>query len=263
MAKATPVPQSQLQTAVRQPPPGWEDSFLAAIKAPKTEQNVEFLDIWYMAEHGGTGSNPNGYSGGDYGGLNNPFDTTLSSSELNSPVKYPSQKMAYGPASVAGVQEFPTWTEGAAANAQVLEQTNMQPLLAALQSGNASVEQLESAEGQTPWGQESSWPSYAKVPTSGAPAGLIPGIKTSYNVNNPSATPGATPTPTPSGGAKPWGGAFGSQIDEGVFFLFGVALIIVGLVITFRGSGEANPAEAPAAAAPKKRGDLEVAAEAA
>ena len=42
-----------------------------------------------------------------------------------------------------------------------------------------------------------------------------------------------------------------------------VTLIIVGLVITFRGSGEANPAEAPAAAAPKKRGDLEVAAEAA
>lgn len=44
--------------------------------------------------------------------------------------------------------------------------------------------------------------------------------------------------------ATPWGGPFGSQLEEGLFFLLGLALVVVGLVVTFKGGGDTNPAPA-------------------
>jgi hypothetical protein len=40
---------------------------------------------------------------------------------------------------------------------------------------------------------------------------------------------------------------YGSQIEEAVFFLLGAALVIVGLVITFKSGNEDNPSTAPVA----------------
>jgi hypothetical protein len=47
--------------------------------------------------------------------------------------------------------------------------------------------------------------------------------------------------------SAPWGGLLGSQIEEAVFFLLGAALVIVGLVITFKSGDEDNSAPAPVA----------------
>jgi len=139
------------------------------------------------------------------------------------------------------------------------------PLLTALRSGTASLTDLETAEGQTQWagtsgGQEPDWPS-GKVPTSGTiGSGSGSGSSVLQNWQNiapsfngqtlgttaPSssttpATP-ATPATTPALlTSAPWGGLLGSQIEEAVFFLLGAALVIVGLVITFKSGNEENP----------------------
>jgi hypothetical protein len=56
-----------------------------------------------------------------------------------------------------------------------------------------------------------------------------------------SSTTPATPATTPLVTSAPWGGLLGSQIEETVFFLLGAALVIVGLVITFKSGNEENP----------------------
>jgi hypothetical protein len=244
MAKVTPA---NMQTAQVLPPTGWEASFLQSVGAPVNANSEQFLDDWYVAEHGSSG-----YSGGSNGGLNNAFDTALPGPG--------SVSMAYGPAAAVGIQEFPTWQVGAAANAKTLEQSNMAPLLQALKSGNMSVTQLEAAEGQTQWGQEPSWPSNATVPTSGTMktgssfnlnSWKNPGSSTGTGSGSGSGTGSSTGTSTTPSTAlltsAPWGGLLGSQIEEAVFFLLGAALVIVGLVITFKSGNEDNPSAAPMA----------------
>jgi hypothetical protein len=54
--------------------------------------------------------------------------------------------------------------------------------------------------------------------------------------------------------SAPWGGLLGSQIEEAVFFLLGAALVIVGLVITFKSGNEDNPNPAPDVAEKAERG---------
>src|ERR1039458_5995599 len=82
MAKVTPA---NMQTAQVLPPTGWEASFLQSVGAPVNANSEQFLDDWYVAEHGSSG-----YSGGSNGGLNNAFDTALPGPG--------SVSMAYGPA---------------------------------------------------------------------------------------------------------------------------------------------------------------------
>lgn len=241
MAKVNnPVNSADMQTAQVLPPAGWEASLLQQVGAPVTAANTQFFDDWYQAEHGATG-----YSGGSNGGLNNAFDTTVSGPG--------SEVMAYGAAHAAGVQEFPNWQVGAAANAQTLEQTGVGPgnneaLLNALKSGNMTVAQLENIETtQTNWGQEPSWPSGATVPTSGT---IGKGSGSSTSGTSGSSTPASSTTPATSTAlmtSAPWGGLLGSQIEEAVFFLLGAALVIVGLVITFKSGNEDNPSAAPMA----------------
>ena len=229
-----PVNSADMQTAQVLPPAGWEASFLKSVGAPANTNNEQFLDDWYVAEHG-----TSGYSGGSDGGLNNLFDTALPGAG--------SVSMAYGPAAAVGIQEFPNWQVGAKANADTLKQSNMAPLLQALQSGNMSVGQLETAEGQTKWGQESTWPSNATVPTSGT---IGSGGASSTSGTSDSSTLASSTTPAASTAlmtSAPWGGLLGSQIEEAVFFLLGAALVIVGLVITFKSGNEDNPAPAPVA----------------
>ena len=206
------VPAANMQTATVQAPAGWEASFLQKIGAPDNPTSEQFLDSWYLAEHGGLDSNPQGYSGGSFGGLNNLFDTALPGPG--------SVTMAYGPAHDAGIQEFPNWQVGEAANASTLEQANMAPLLTALRSGTASLTDLETAEGQTQWagtagGQEPNWPS-GKVPTSGTigkgsgglhfPTNVGYGTSTvtGGNSDSGSSTP-ATSATTPLVTSAPWG----------------------------------------------------------
>jgi hypothetical protein len=64
---------------------------------------------------------------------------------------------------------------------------------------------------------------------------------------NPGSSSSSTPTSTALLTAAPWGGLLGSQIEEAVFFLLGAALVIVGLVITFKSGNEDNPSAAPMA----------------
>ena len=267
MAKVSnSTPPADMQNDQTLPPAGWEASLLQQVGAPVTAANKQFFDDWYEAEHG-----PTGYSGGSNGGLNNAFDTTVSGPG--------SEVMAYGAAHVAGVQEFPTWQVGAAANAQTLEQTGSGPgnntaLLNALQSGNMTVAQLENVETtQTHWGQESGWPSDAVIPTqgtigtgSGSPLNLNGWQGLGYGptpVALAAGTPGSATAPatsatTPLVTSAPWGGLLGSQIEEAVFFLLGAALVIVGLVITFKSGNEDNPNAAPVA---KEAGHAEEGAE--
>ena len=250
MAKVSnSTPPADMQNDQTLPPAGWEASLLQQVGAPVTAANKQFFDDWYQAEHGATG-----YSGGSNGGLNNAFDTTVSGPG--------SEVMAHGAAHAAGVQEFPTWQVGAAANAQTLEQTGVGPgnneaLLNALKSGNMTVAQLENIETtQTHWGQESGWPSGATVPTQGTIGtgslnlngwqGLGYG-PTPVASTNPGSSSSSTPASTALLTAAPWGGLLGSQIEEAVFFLLGAALVIVGLVITFKSGNEDNPNAAPVA----------------
>ena len=262
MAKVSnSTPPADMQNDQTLPPAGWEASLLQSVGAPATAANKQFFDDWYEAEHG-----PTGYSGGSNGGLNNAFDTTVSGPG--------SEVMAYGAAHVAGVQEFPTWQVGAAANAQTLEQTGVGPgnneaLLNALKSGTATVSQLENVETtQTHWGQEPGWPSDAVIPTQGT---IGTGWGSAFNLNSwqnsgtsgtsGNSTPASSTTPAASTAlltAAPWGGLLGSQIEEAVFFLLGAALVIVGLVITFKSGNEDNPNAAPVA---KEAGHAEEGAE--
>lgn len=88
---------------------GWEQQVLQDIGAPVTQANVDFLDTWQQFEGGGA--------------TYNPLNTTQSaegSSSYNS----------------AGVQNFTSPEEGAAATASTLENGYYPNLLAALQSGN-------------------------------------------------------------------------------------------------------------------------------
>jgi hypothetical protein len=64
---------------------------------------------------------------------------------------------------------------------------------------------------------------------------------------NPGSSSSSTPASTALLTAAPWGGLLGSQIEEAVFFLLGAALVIVGLVITFKSGNEDNPSAAPMA----------------
>ena len=252
MAKVSnSTPPADMQNDQALPPAGWEASLLRQVGAPVTAANKQFFDDWYEAEHGATG-----YSGGSNGGLNNAFDTTVSGPG--------SEVMAYGAAHAAGVQEFPTWQVGAAANAQTLEQTGVGPgnneaLLNALKSGNMTVAQLENIETtQTHWGVEPGWPSGAVIPTQGS---IGKGSGSAFNLNSwqNSGTSGTSGTSTPASSttpaastalmtSAPWGGLLGSQIEEAVFMILGIALVIVGLVITFKSGDEDNTA--PAAEAP-------------
>jgi len=216
------------------PPTGWESSLLQQLGDPDTQASEQFFDDWAQTEHGNTkvwGTNGTGMAF-------NPFDTTL-------------DEPGAVPGNSVGVKNYPNWTTGEAATVSTLEQANMSPLQQALQSGSATEAELEQAEAQTPWGQESSWAS--GTPRFGGGSGGLSfptnvgyGTSTVTGGNSTGSGGGATSATTPLVTSAPWGGLLGSQIEEAVFFLLGAALVIVGLVITFKSGNEENPVKTTA-----------------
>jgi hypothetical protein len=226
------------------PPAGWESSLLQQLGDPDTQASEQFFDDWAATEHAGSlktwGTNGTGMAF-------NPFSTSLDE-----------------PGAVAGnsvpIWNYPNWTEGEAATVSMIEQTNMSPIQQALHSGTATEADLEQAEGQTPWGHESGWasgtPRFGSGSSSGSGSPLnLNGWQglgygpTPVASTNPGSSSSSTPASTALLTAAPWGGLYGSQIEEAVFFLLGAALVIVGLVITFKSGNEDNaaPAAAPVA----------------
>jgi len=230
------------------PPAGWEDSLLQQLGAPSTAANKQFFDDWAVAEHGTGTAGWGGTGPGEGAGAYNPFNTTLDEPGATS-------------GNSVGVKNYPSWQVGEQATVSTLQQSNMAPILQALQDGSATVTELETAEGQTPWGQEPGWPSNV-APATGSgglhfPTNVGYGTSTVTGGTTTSASP-ATSATTPLVTSAPWGGLLGSQIEEAVFFLLGAALVIVGLVITFKSGNEDNPNAAPVA---KKASHAEEAAE--
>ena len=218
------------------PPTGWESSLLQQLGDPDTQANEQFFDDWASTEHAGSlktwGTNGTGMAF-------NPFSTTL-------------EEPGATPGNSVGVENYTSWQQGETATVSTLEQANMSPLQTALHSGSATETELEQAESQTPWGQESSWAS--GTPRFGDPNSTSSGSSTLQNWQNiaPSfngqtlgtTAPSSSTTPASSTAlltSAPWGGLLGSQIEEAVFFLLGAALVIVGLVITFKSGNEENP----------------------
>jgi hypothetical protein len=213
------------------PPAGWEDSLLQQLGAPSTAANKQFFDDWAVAEHGTGTAGWGGTGPGEGAGAYNPFNTTLDEPGATS-------------GNSVGVKNYPSWQVGEQATVSTLQQSNMAPILQALQGGSATVTELETAEGQTPWGHEPGWPSNV-APATGSgglnfPTNVGYGTSTVTGGTTTSASP-ATSATTPLVTSAPWGGLLGSQIEEAVFFLLGAALVIVGLVITFKSGNEENP----------------------
>ena len=225
------------------PPAGWESSLLQQLGDPDTQASEQFFDDWAQTEHGNTkvwGTNGTGMAF-------NPFDTTLDEPGAIS-------------GNSVGVKNYVNWAQGEQATVSTLEQTNMSPLQQALRSGSSTEAELQQAEAQTPWGQESAWASGTPRFGSGSTGLNLNGWQglgygpTPVASTNPGSSSSSTPASTALLTAAPWGGLLGSQIEEAVFFLLGAALVIVGLVITFKSGNEDNPNPAPDVAEKAERG---------
>jgi hypothetical protein len=227
------------------PPAGWESSLLQQLGDPDTQASEQFFDDWAATEHAGS-LNTWGTEG--TGMAYNPFSTTL-------------QEPGAVPGNSVGVENYTSWEQGESATVQTLEQANMSPLQQALHSGSATEAELEQAEAQTPWGQEASWASGTPRFGGGTSSpfnfsGLTKWTNYTGNTGNTGSGSGtgATSATEPLVTSAPWGGLLGSQIEEAVFFLLGAALVIVGLVITFKSGNEDNPNPAPDVAEKAERG---------
>lgn len=204
-------------------PPNWKAALDADIGAPETPSLDAFENTWFDVEHGATGLT----GGYDQGGRDNPFDTTVpepGSSSYNS----------------VGVQNYPSYTEGARATAQTLEEPAYSQLLADMRSGRANLSELEDAENASPWGSAfSPVPEELPAPgTAGTPAQLssitIPSqfygglAGTGVSVNNPV------------------GSTIGTLLLKGLFIALGGGLIIVG---GYKTAGKSLPSGVPKALA--------------
>ena len=106
----------------------WAVEFLTAIREPVTGCNVGAITAWEAAEGGGV-TNDAAY---------NPLNTARTepgSWTVNS----------------AGVQAFPSWPEGLAANVAAITNGLYGPVLAALRAGN-DAQGVADAVGASPWG---------------------------------------------------------------------------------------------------------------
>jgi len=241
-------------------PTGWQQALLTDINAPITATNIAFFSTLAAIEHGNT----RGLTGGpDYGGAFNPIDTTL---------KVKGSTDLGGPGQNGGdpVQNYDTAVQGIDADAQTLVGTsNYTTLLASLRSGDASLATLES-EAHLSGGFGSDFSSGYVAPLAfndlpaGAPLskfGVLPSGGTDGGVQ-PGTGPGVGNVPGDVGKAvsgaasSALSGIFApllSWIEEGAadtaFVVFGLILIVVGLVVTFKGPGESSSSPAKDVAA--------------
>lgn len=237
-------------------PGGWQEAFLKSIGAPVTQTNLTFLTEWFNEEHGSSGT-----TGEPLGGLYNPFDTTL---------KAPGSTTLAG--NSAGVQNYQTPAEGIAATASTIEESAYANLLAALRNPNSTVSSLQSAEAASPWG---TWGSYPSTAPSNVPSVSTEGTlySTIYKGDANQGASGSSLTPAEQKADNAYANASNNNanaIVNGVkgtlssldplswlenaageifFLIFGLALVIVGLVVTFRQEGNVEKAGVVAAAA--------------
>lgn len=233
----------------------WAQDLLAELGLPQTSTNISFLSSWENSE-----------SGTGYG--YNPLGSTATATSNSDPSLKGSQSVAGNP---DGVQEYTSWAQGVRATADILKQSNNSELITELAQGNTSSASLRSAVESSP----SSWdngdnaglsPSTATAfqyggalgTTKGAPAsGASPGFGwnpiTDLKIATGSATgtafesniPGNTASTLASLSPVQW---LESSLGEVLLILFGFALVIVGLVITFRQEGDVAKAATVAAA---------------
>lgn len=232
----------------------WADDFLLSISAPQTPANVAFVSSWENAESGtGYGYNPLGSEQREPGSTN---------------------------ANSAGVQGYTSWAEGIAATDSIIGQKNNQTLLATLQSGLGTNATLRYAVESAP----SSWDTgdSAGVATSGATKFLYGGANgmtrgapavsgqdnspwahiksalglTQANANNVPASTSAADQAVNSAAAKANPLNYISDIEQWAekgaadvtFVVFGLLLVLIGLVVTFKSQAEEGASVAAVAA---------------
>lgn len=122
-------------TAPATPPPDWAAQLVHGLGAPVTPAAVGFFNDLAAEERGLV--DPSTWGQHNHGGANNPIDTVLGvpgSTAYNS----------------TGVQNYPDWGTGLAANVSVLEEAQYSGFLKDLRSGTASLTQLEQDYNLTP-----------------------------------------------------------------------------------------------------------------
>lgn len=227
-----------------QEPAGWQAALATALGAKPSPTLNEFFSQWFTFEHGSSGltGNPG------YGGQFNPFDTTLSAPG-SSPL----------PGNSAGVQDYPTPGVGVSATASTLSEGAYANLLAEIRNPNATIGSLGAAENASPWnggsvvpfGQSGLTASAAPIAKTGgaSPAdlqsflGKAGGIAKDI-VTPPILHPGTDVGALASGASKAASSSLLGPVTDIVasviFIVFGIALVIVGLVITFKQEGTAT-----------------------
>lgn len=227
----------------------WAKDLLNELGAPATPFNVGYLEAWQTTE------SPSGY------GYNPVGDETTANNSTN--------------ANSAGVQAYTSWLEGLQTityNLTSLPQNAN--IVKDLRSGNAGYAALSTAQTQGGWsgGAESSisGPGTSTAFKYGGPQGETPnapGVAVSssgvtgdiVNTINPFGNFLGTKTAAnainnfvggiPGDLAKSTFGPIASWVEKGAadvtFVGFGLLLIVVGLVVTFKGGTSINVQQAP------------------
>lgn len=222
----------------------WAKDLLTQLGDPLSTTNVGYIEAWISLESpSGYGYNPLGTEQGAPGSTN---------------------------ANSAGVQAFTSWAQGLSATVATLyNYAGNSQLLAALKRGNASLAQLGAAQAQGSW-KTGAEPGISALGTSqpfsyggvqGEQKGAS-GVATSKGAPNPTGWFGQWIEPyTPYPGAvgvvhgvesipsKIVSGVFGplvKWIEAGAadvtFVGFGLLLVVIGLVVTFKGEPSVNVA---------------------
>lgn len=239
-----PTPTNSLQ---------WADDIDFIVGAPKTPANEQlFISMANAESPSGFGLNPAGNTQQEPG---------------STPV----------PGNSAGVQEYSSWATSLAAMASVIEQSNNSSFLSSLRSGTASKATLAqeiTAPGAS-WAGDAT-PTASTTPinfTTHGPAGTTTGtgqdqglfgrVRHDIAGGNDAASGAANSAANAAGNAvssaisgalsgvlSPILGDLERDIYDWAFIAFGLILIVVGLVVTFKGPIEDGAqAAAPLAAA--------------
>jgi len=226
----------------------WAKDFLTSLGAPSTASNVGYVEAWQAQE------SPSGYGYNPLGSTENPpFGGAVN---VNS----------------SGVKAYQSWAQGLAAVDQMItSQSRNTPLLEALRSGIAGFATLSTAQAQGSWASANekniSAPGTSTPFTYGGSQGLVkgapgvagggPGVLGQVgHVLNPVGTnflgSGTAANTAKSAVSGLTSGIFGplvSWLEKGAadvtFVGFGLMLVIVGLVVTFKGGSQIDVQSSP------------------
>lgn len=238
---------------------GYSDQFASDLNrllgVPDTAASHTYYQAWAQAEGGAAAYNP--------------FNTTQAapgSTHYNS----------FGAGGNSHVENYASYQSGLAATAQTLKNGLYQPILSALGSGSATPMQLAQAEAQTPWGTGTliqkvlGGGTNASPPTAGGSVITAGWSPFSNPLDWPKDLFGATAGAAGSAAASAFGSIirvmvapFEKYLEDAVLVVFGLVLIVVGLIMLAKaaGSGSAAPAAAASSSGGGKKdeGDGEAA----